>query len=108
MGNIIPFPSYRVGLHPQDKVAVVVNTEQGRATHIKEIDGKREFGVFAHNDSIIWLSDGDLVRFERTSYGALIVDCLAKPGKLPLPRTEFHNGCLQINENDPAWRLYGR
>lgn len=105
--KIISFPTYKVGLRPEDKVAIVTTTENGRAITLKLPEkNSAEISVFAHNDLIDILKVGDRVRFDYTSYGALVIDRLARPGELPLPRVNYSNGCVMINPDDPALRLY--
>lgn len=107
MGQIVPFPSHKVGLKPGDHVAEVTCAEGGHALTIRPLpDVNNELTVFAHNDLVVDIQTGDYVRVSYTSYGPLIIERLARPGNKPLPRAEYNNGSVYIDPNDPAWRLY--
>ena len=105
MDNIIPFPSHKVGIKSEDKIAVVSSAEDGRAIKLKTSENQQEILVFAHSDFIVDLHPGDWVRFDITKYGAIVLEQLAKPGTRPLPRVDYNNGLAYVNVNDPAWRL---
>lgn len=107
MGDIVPFPSHKIGLKPGDRVAQVTCAEAGHALTIRPLSGsQKELTVFAHNDLVGDVKVGDYVRFSQTIYGPLIIERLARPGHKPLPRAEYYNGSVYIDPNDPAWRLY--
>lgn len=106
--NIFPFPSYRIGLHPEDLVALVVSAENGRAVKLKtSLKSQTEIGVFAHNDLIV-LADievGDLVRYDNTRYGALVIDRLARPGERPFPRIEYRDGMVWVEKCESSLKV---
>lgn len=110
MDNIILFPSHKVGIKSDDKIAIVANVENGRAVTLKipqdQSKKSEEISVFAHSDFLVDLKKGDWVRFDNTKYGAVIIERLAQPGESPLPRVDYENGRVNMNLGDPAWRLY--
>lgn len=106
MGNVVPFPSHRIGLRPGDQIAEVTCAESGHALAIRSHDSDAELSVFAHNDLVADVKVGDYVRVSYTAFGPLIIERLARPGSKPLPRAEYCNGSVYIDPNDPAWRLY--
>jgi len=106
MDNVILFPSYKVGIRPEEKIAFVANAENGRGLSLKTSENQKEIPVFAQSDFVINLKQGDWVRFDDTKYGALILEKLAQPGTKPMPRIKFKNGLALVNLDDPAWRLY--
>ena len=107
MDNIIPFPSHKVGIRHDDRIAVVTSSENGKALTLKVHKNQEEIGVFAHSDFVMNLKNGDWVRFDITKYGAVVIEQLAKPGTRPLPRVDYLNGQVYLHHEDPAWRLYG-
>src|SRR5689334_20803471 len=97
--NVILFPSYKIGLKPDDEVAVVAQVKNRLAKTVKkEPNSLEELSIFAHNDMILSLKVGDWVRVAYTAFGPIIIERLAQPGERPLPRTEYYNGCAYVKK----------